>query len=101
MIYSFQCQTCNNKFEIRKSIKEISEYKPICISCGSENTYRDYQADNVNFIGPQRTLGSYADRKKKSLEEKSHILNKNKDKSNKLPENMTRYERDSSGNIKV
>lgn len=98
MIYIFQCQSCNNNFEINKSIHEISGFKPSCPECSSNDTYRDYSAENKNFFGPQKTLGSFADKNKMSSEAQQSLLNKNKEKG-QLPDGMSRFERDGSGNI--
>lgn len=96
MIYIFLCQKCNNSFEISKSINEISGFKPECPECSSIDTYRDYGAETKNFFGPQKTLGSFADKRNNKLsnEAKQSLLNKNKDKG-QLPDGMSRYDRDS------
>lgn len=81
-------------------MQEISGFKPTCLNCGSNETYRDYSSENKNFFGPQKTLGSFADKNKMSKEAQQSLLNKNKDKG-QLPDGMSRYSRDESGNIKV
>lgn len=59
--YTFRCEECEHLF-IRRMM--MGEYTPRweCPQCGSDNVNRDYASDGINFIPPQHTLGSLADR---------------------------------------
>lgn len=64
-LYTYYCEGCETSFEITKEMAQASspEFCPQCL----EKMVRDYVADNVRFVEPQKTLGSYADKKTKSL----------------------------------
>jgi len=45
MFYSFICNDCDNTFEIRASISEMSKgLRIICPHCNSNNVRRDYSS---------------------------------------------------------
>lgn len=99
MLYSFECEKCEEKFEISVDMDKIIGYKAKCPSCKSQKTYRDYRADGVRLKPPDKTLGSYADKKKMSDEAKLNILNKNRREKSELPEGVSRFKRDDKGKI--
>lgn len=101
MVYSFECEKCGHKFDLQVDMDKIVGYKPKCPSCKSSKTYRDYGSENVTMQPPIKTLGAWADKNKMSGEAQAHILNQNKKKDTKLPEGVTRYERDSTGKHKL
>jgi len=72
-IYSYQCEHCETNFEISKDMGKAAEVE-FCPQC-LEKLVRDYQADNIRFIEPQKTVGSYADKQSQKMteEQKSDI----------------------------
>lgn len=81
--YTYSCEHCETSFEISKEMGQAGspEFCPQCL----EKMVRDYVADNVRFVEPQKTLGSYADKKTKSLsqDEKQAIKRELNPKENK------------------
>lgn len=71
--YTYSCEHCEASFEISKEMNKAAEpeFCPQCL----EKMVRDYVADNVRFIEPQKTIGSYADKNSKNFtqEQKDHI----------------------------
>ncbi|MFH1560782.1 MAG: zinc ribbon domain-containing protein [Chloroflexota bacterium] len=45
-IYEYECDQCHNKFEMRKSMSEASNYVS-CPSCKSNETHRYWSAPNI------------------------------------------------------
>lgn len=73
--YSYNCEQCEEKFEISKEMGKAGEAE-FCPQCLSKMA-RDYQSDNIRFVEPQKTLGSYAEKNSKrfSEEQKTDISN--------------------------
>ena len=103
MIYSFECEKCEGKFEKCVSMDKIVGYRAKCPYCKSSKTFRDYEADNVQFAPPQRTLGSLADKNKMSIEAQRKIVENRgngQQPKQELPEGVSRYEKDETGKYK-
>ena len=50
-IYEYECEDCNNRYEKEVSYKELSQYKPTCPICLSENSRRVYFPIGIVFKG--------------------------------------------------
>ena len=59
-IYEYQCDRCCTRFEIRKSITEVTD-SVNCPVCDFKETHRCWSAPNITKISTpnQRTLPSY------------------------------------------
>lgn len=104
--YSYCCNKCKYNFELFFYIKDYQE-NPICISCKSKDTYRQYskdvltqstaikKADNeLKTIGDlaNRNRDKLSDDQKQSLHEK-HNAYKEQPSSKELPSGMTRLKK--------
>ncbi len=65
MVYDFCCENCARVFDIVCSIDEVSSQKPKCPNCKSGNTNRNWSS--VTLFGPNKTLGSLADKNTKDM----------------------------------
>lgn len=91
-VYSFICEKCNSKFEVKNSI-EHAGVKPKCPDCRSKkHVYRDYQSDNVSVAEGPKTLGSLADRNSSKFSDDQKQFLKDKLEPPKQPSKFKRYE---------
>ena len=90
MLYSFECEKCEGKFELSVEMDKIVGFKAKCPHCKSSRTFRDYRSDNVSLKPPDKTVGSWADKNKMSDDTKLHILNQNRREKSELPEGVSR-----------
>lgn len=104
--YSYQCDNCNQKFELFFSIKDYQE-KPKCEYCSSKKTSRLYILDVASQITSIRksdselkTLGDLANRNRDKLSDDQKLELHNKHNSYKeeapkkeLPSGMTRLKK--------
>lgn len=104
--YSYQCNSCNSKFELFFSIKDYQE-KPVCESCNSSETSRLYVADVLSQVasvrksdGELKTLGDLANRNRDRLsdDQKKHLQQKHNEykeapSQKELPSGMTRLKK--------
>ncbi len=74
--YAFICDKCPHRYELDMMMSEIGSYKPKCPLC-KKKARQDYS--NVSVFGPNKTLGSLADKNTSimSEEQKKHIYDKN------------------------
>lgn len=110
MIYDFECYEdedgCGSQFEITCSMSEISQLKPKCPVCHKEKPVHRFWG-NVYCFGPNKTLGSLADKNSKGMSsDQKHYLNQKnnayryKEFQGALPEGAKKFERDSDGKRK-
>lgn len=85
-LYTYLCEHCEVSFEISKEMAKAGEpeFCPQCL----EKMVRDYVADNVRFVEPQKTLGSYADKNSKKMSEQQ----KNDIQDSLNPKKKDKYE---------
>lgn len=81
--YCFSCEECDFSYEETMYMCDIDHFVPLCKECGSNNVYRDYQAENVSVTEGIKTIGSLADKNadKISTDEKENITSKTKGES--------------------
>lgn len=74
MHYDFECEDCSSQFEIECTMDEIVGLKPPCPKCETSNTNRVWTP--CNMFGPNKTLGSLAEKNTKamSLDARDHLL---------------------------
>lgn len=101
--YSYQCEECNEKFELFFYIRDYVE-KPRCIKCKSKNTFRQYindvlsQSSSVKKSDSElKTLGDLANRNRDRMSEdqknelhKKHNSYKEDKPDKPLPKGMER-----------
>lgn len=85
--YTFLCEQCNSRTELRQSIHDPL-HTPRCNDCdSSKHMIRDFESDIGYSIGPPKTLGSFADKNSTRLseDEKQAISKKNKTDKDSRP----------------
>jgi putative FmdB family regulatory protein len=104
--YSYQCNSCNKKFELFFAIKDYEE-KPRCEYCNNTDTNRLYRDDVLSQVASVKksdselkTLGDLANRnrdrlssdQKQELNQK-HNAYKEESPKKQLPSGMTRLKK--------
>lgn len=84
-LYTYVCEKCEEYFEIKKEMVKAGDPES-CPNCQSILS-RDYLADNIRFIQEQKTLGSFADKKSKTMTE-----DQKKDVQDSLDPKKRKYE---------
>lgn len=104
--YSYVCEDCSCEFELFFYIKDYTD-NPLCVSCESKNTHREYlkdvatQSTSVKKSDSElKTIGDLANRNRDKLSEDEKIALYNKHNAYKeeepkkeLPKGMKRLKK--------